>query len=137
MSKITQIPQKVANKLYEAVLEYYEHVQADATYRGQIIGHEAKMAELASLLCEADGDPHVKVLVTHTEATDGVAYEVAKAYMKGKINDVCPDDHEEDGDKYLLRFWVPLSRVEDFLTDLRAEGLEARADGIPAGCAVR
>lgn len=132
MSKITQIPQKVANKLYEAVLEYYEHVQADAKYRGQIIGHEAKMAELASLLCEADGDPHVKVLVTHTEDTDGVAEDVAKAYMKGKINDVCPDDHELEGEKYLLRFWVPQSRVEDFLADLKAEGLEVRAEGASA-----
>ena len=132
MSQISQIPAKVADKLYEAVLDYYQHVQADATYRGQIIGHEAKMAELASLLCEADGDPHVKVLVTHTEEKDGVAYEVAKAYMKGKIKDVCPDDHEEEGDKYLLRFWVPQSRVEDFLADLRAEGLEARAEGARA-----
>ena len=88
---MSQIPEAVANKLYEKVLDYFEDVKGERMFRSSPTFRpalEKKMAELANLLCEADGDPHVKVLVTHTEATDGVAEEVAKAYRKGKIKDV-------------------------------------------------
>lgn len=133
---MSQIPEAVANKLYEKVLDYFEDVKGERMFRSSPTFRpalERKMAELANVLCEADGDPHVKVLVTHTEATDGVAEKVAKAYRKGKIKDVWGgDDHEEEGDKHLLRYWVPQSRLDDFLTDLKAEGLEARAEGAKA-----